>query len=89
MGYGLQRGCFRPLGILGVGDCPAEALKELRGGMVVAEMYRVDPLVQQHRRGVLGRWIGRHGDPGHEISLVDLGGCSILLGPLEGAVKPA
>src|ERR1019366_167538 len=63
---------LRPLGVLGVVDRPAEPLDELRRVVVAIEMYRVDVLVQQHWSGVLGRWIGRHDDSGHEISLIDL-----------------
>jgi hypothetical protein len=34
-------------------------------------MYRVDALFEQYWGVALLGWIGRHDDPGHEISLVD------------------
>lgn len=38
--------------------------------MVVVEVYRVDALVQQNWSGLIGSWIGRDDDPGHEVSLL-------------------
>src|SRR2546427_538498 len=49
--YRLRR-LFGPLGVLGVADCPAEPLDELRCVVVVVKVYRVDALVQQNWSGL-------------------------------------
>lgn len=46
-----QLGCFRSLGVLGVGDSPAEPLDQPRGGAVVAEEPTTPDLVESGVRG--------------------------------------
>ncbi len=51
--------------VLGVADRPAEPLDELHRRVVVAEMHRVDPLVEQCRGVVSVGLVGYHDDSGH------------------------
>jgi hypothetical protein len=44
-----SRGARRALGIIRVGDRPGEPLDELLCRVVVAEVGRVDLLIEQHR----------------------------------------
>jgi hypothetical protein len=69
------------LGNLGVVDRPAEPLDELRGGVVVAEMFGADALVEEH--GGVGSLalLGRDDDSGHEIGLPGFDEVAVVFDP--------
>ena len=75
--FSASSGSAAPFGLLGVGHRPGEALDQLLGRMVVAEMDRADALVEQYLRAVrpsgpLRGPVCGHDDSGHG-SLLPLG----------------